>query len=132
LCEKPMASNVQEVQAMITAARRNKVLLMEAMKSTLMPNFYSIQSNLSKLGPVRRFFASFCQYSSRYDAYRQGTVLNAFNPSFSNGSLLDIGVYCIYPAVVLFGKPDHILANGYLLESGVDGEGSLLLKYGQL
>jgi predicted dehydrogenase len=130
LCEKPMASNTKEVKKMITAAKENKVLLMEALKSTLLPNFRAIQENLHKIGPVRRYFASYCQYSSRYDAYKQGTILNAFNPLFSSGSLMDLGIYCIYPMVVLFGKPDLIKGNGIKLESGVDGEGSILLKYG--
>lgn len=129
LCEKPIASNTGELQAMISAARSNGVLLMEAMKSTLLPNFRAVQDHLHKIGKVRRYFASYCQYSSRYDAYKRGTVLNAFNPMFSNGSLMDIGVYCLYPAVVLFGKPNMVQADGLLLESGVDGEGSLLLRY---
>jgi scyllo-inositol 2-dehydrogenase (NADP+) len=130
ICEKPIASNVKELQSMISAAKENNVLLMEAMRSTVMPNFKSIQENLHKIGPVRRYFASSCQYSSRYDKYKEGTVLNAFNPKFSNGSLMDIGIYCLYPMVVLFGQPDSVKANGLLLESGVDGEGSILLNYG--
>ncbi|MCY9661393.1 Gfo/Idh/MocA family oxidoreductase [Paenibacillus chondroitinus] len=129
LCEKPAASNSAELSAMIEAARSNKVVFMEALKSTLMPNFKAIQENLHKLGPIRRYFAGYCQYSSRYDAYKQGTVLNAFNPIFSNGSLMDLGVYCIYPLAVLFGTPNRVQASGMLLESGVDGEGSLLLSY---
>jgi scyllo-inositol 2-dehydrogenase (NADP+) len=129
LCEKPIASNTAELQKMITAAKINKVLLMEALKTTFLPNFQSIQNNLHKIGNVRRYIAIFCKYSSRYDAYKEGTILNAFNPIFSNGSLMDIGVYCIYPMVALFGKPLSIKANGILLESGVDGEGSILLKY---
>lgn len=129
LCEKPFASNVDEVRRMIAAAQENDVLLMEALKSTLMPNFKAIKDNLYKLGRVRRYFASYCQYSSRYDAYKQGTILNAFNPEFSNGSLMDLGVYCIYPMVALFGKPDAVQAVGVLLSSGVDGEGSMVLRY---
>jgi predicted dehydrogenase len=129
LCEKPIASNTREVKEMIAAARQNQVVLMEAVKSTLLPNFQAIQPHLHKIGRVRRYFASYCQYSSRYDAYKQGTVLNAFNPVFSNGSMMDLGIYCIYPLAVLFGRPDSVQANGILLESGVDGEGSLLLKY---
>lgn len=129
LCEKPIASNIAELQNMITAAKNNKVLLMEALKTTCLPNFKSIQNNLHKIGKVRRYIANFCKYSSRYDAYKEGTILNAFNPIFSNGSLMDIGVYCIYPMVALFGKPLQIKANGLLLESGVDGEGSILCKY---
>ncbi|UQD52267.1 oxidoreductase [Bacillus methanolicus] len=129
LCEKPMASNAAEVKKMVEAAKANNVLLMEALKSTLLPNFKAIQENLHKIGTIRRFFVNFCQYSSRYDAYKQGTILNAFNPAFSNGALMDIGVYCIYSAIVLFGKPLSVKANGLILESGVDGEGSILMKY---
>lgn len=129
LCEKPMASNTEELQAMIQAAKDNGVVLMEALKSTLMPNFKVVRDNLYKLGEIRRFFASYCQYSSRYDAYKQGKILNAFNPEFSNGALMDIGVYCIYPLVALFGKPEQVKASGMLLSSGVDGEGSLILEY---
>jgi len=129
LCEKPIASNASEVQEMIQTARVNNVLLMEALKPTLVPNFKSVQQHIHKLGKVRRYMASYCQYSSRYDAYKEGVVSNIFNPVFSGGSLMDIGIYCLYPLVVLFGKPLEIRANGYLLESGVDGEGSILLKY---
>ncbi|WP_284641882.1 Gfo/Idh/MocA family protein [Paenibacillus silviterrae] len=129
LCEKPIASNADELKAMIAAAQQNGVLLMEAMKSTLMPGFGAICEHLPKLGRIRRYFASYCQYSSRYDAYKEGNVLNAFNPVFSNGSLMDLGIYCLYPLAVLFGKPETVKASGLLLESGVDGEGSLLLEY---
>ncbi|WP_426451865.1 Gfo/Idh/MocA family protein [Paenibacillus sp. S-38] len=130
LCEKPLASHTREVQEMIDAAKGNQVLLMEAVKSTLMPNFRAVQEHLHKIGPIRRYTASYGQYSSRYDAYKQGNVLNAFKPEFSNGSLMDLGVYCIYPMVVLFGRPERVQAEAFMLESGVDGEGSLLLKYG--
>lgn len=129
LCEKPLASNVAETQRMIQAARDNDVLLMEAMKSTLMPNFRVITNNLYKIGRVRRYFASYCQYSSRYDAFKQGNVLNAFNPEFSNGALMDLGIYCIYPLVTLFGKPEAVQATSIMLSSGVDGEGSILMRY---
>jgi predicted dehydrogenase len=129
LCEKPLASNTSETMEMMEAAKANGVLLMEALKTTPLPNFQAIRENLHKIGTVRRMVSSYCQYSSRYDAYKEGTVLNAFNPEFSNGALMDIGVYCIYPAVSLFGKPDSVKAGGLKLESGVDGEGTVLLQY---
>lgn len=132
LCEKPMASNAREMESMQKAAREHNVVLMEAMKSTLTPNFKSIQKNLHKIGKVRRYFANYCQYSSRYDAYKQGTILNTFKPEFSNGSLMDLGVYGLYPMVVLFGEPKAVKATGVMLESGVDGEGSVLLQYEEM
>ena len=132
LCEKPLASNVKEVKAMIATAQANNVVLMEAMKTTLTPNFIAVRANLSKIGTVRRYFSSYCQYSSRYDKYREGTILNAFNPELSNGAMMDIGVYTIYPLVVLFGRPHEIKATGIKLSSGVDGQGSICLTYPEM
>ncbi len=129
LCEKAFASNSMEVEEMIETARENNVLLMEAMKTTHLPNFKVIKENLHRIGKVRRYFGNYCQYSSRYDKYKEGIVLNAFKPELSNGALMDIGVYCIHPMVNLFGKPNEIKANALMLESGVDGEGSVLFKY---
>jgi scyllo-inositol 2-dehydrogenase (NADP+) len=129
LCEKPMAANAAEVKKMIETAKDHNVLLMEAMKSTMLPNFKVIQEHLHKIGPIRRYSSNYCQYSSRYDTYKKGIVLNAFNPTFANGSLMDLGVYCLYPLIVLFGKPKEIKATGFILASGVDGEGSVILKY---
>ncbi|GIM28143.1 putative oxidoreductase YulF [Clostridium polyendosporum] len=129
LCEKPIASNVKELNAMIAAAQNNNVLLMEAMKTTFLPNFKVIENNLHKLGKIRRYFANYCQYSSRYDLYKEGKILNTFKPEFSNGSTMDIGVYCLYPVVKLFGMPKEIQASALKLSSGVDGQGSLILSY---
>ncbi|HZG78006.1 MAG TPA: Gfo/Idh/MocA family oxidoreductase [Paenibacillus sp.] len=132
LCEKPLASNAREAEAMIEAARRNGVLLMEALKTTFLPNYEAIRDHLPRIGTVRRVQASYNQYSSRYDAYRAGTILNAFDPTLSNGALMDLGVYCLYPVVRLFGPPRSVKANGVLLASGVDGEGSLILRYDEM
>ncbi|MBP2645819.1 MAG: oxidoreductase [Firmicutes bacterium] len=129
LCEKPLASNTKEVKAMFEAARDNQVLLMEALKTTFLPNFLAIQRNLPKIGRVRRYFANYCQYSSRYDLYKEGKQPNTFNPAFSGGALMDLGVYCLYPAVALFGRPQKVQATAFLLDSGVDGAGSLTLSY---
>ena len=129
LCEKPFASNVSEVREMIKTARETGVVLMEAMKTTLTPNFRYIMDNLHEIGIVRRYFASYCQYSSRYDKFKEGIVLNAFRPELSNGAIMDIGVYTVYPMVVLFGKPIEISASGLILSSGADGQGSATFRY---
>ena len=129
LCEKAFASNAREAKEMIDTARKNKVALMEAMKPTLTPNFLAARDALDRIGAVRRYFSCYCQYSSRYDKFREGVVLNAFRPELSNGALPDIGVYTIYPMVVMFGKPQTIKAAGFKLSSGVDGEGSVVFSY---
>lgn len=132
LCEKPLASNAQEVGLMIEEAKKNNVLLMEALKTTFLPTMKAVKDNLGKIGKTRRYFSSYCQYSSRYDAYKEGKNPNTFNPAFSNGALRDLGVYCLYPAIYLFGVPKKINANAILLKSGVDGEGSMIMKYDEM
>lgn len=129
LCEKPIASNAPEAKEMIEAARQNNVVLMEAMKPTLTPNFLSVRDNLYKTGKVRRYFSSYCQYSSRYDKFKEGVVLNAFKPELSNGAMMDIGIYTLYPLIVLFGRPERVDASGVMLSSGVDGQGAVNLHY---
>lgn len=129
LCEKPLASNAREVREMIAAASQNGVTLMEAMKPTLTPNFRAVLDNLPRIGTVRRYFSCYCQYSSRYDKYKQGIILNAFDPQMSNGAMMDIGIYTLYPLIVLFGKPKSVDASGILLSSGVDGQGAVNLQY---
>jgi predicted dehydrogenase len=129
LCEKPLASNAREAKEMIAASEQYGVALMEAMKSTLSPNFRAVMQNLHRIGTPRRYFASFCQYSSRYDKYKEGVVLNAFRPELSNGAMMDIGVYTIYPLVALFGKPQSISAQGIILSSGADGQGAINMQY---
>ncbi|MBR4922829.1 MAG: Gfo/Idh/MocA family oxidoreductase [Bacteroidaceae bacterium] len=129
LCEKPFASNAREVKQMIEAARRNQVTLMEAMISTLNPNFLIAKDKLKDLGTIRRYFASYCQYSSRYDKFKEGIILNAFKPELSNGAVMDIGIYTIYPMVALFGKPQKIEAQGIVLHTGADGQGAVNFQY---
>ena len=129
LCEKPFASNAREVRQMIEAAQRNNVTLMEAMISTLNPNFLIAKDKLKDLGTIRRYFASYCQYSSRYDKFKEGIILNAFKPELSNGAVMDIGIYTIYPMVALFGKPQKIEAQGIVLHTGADGQGAVNFQY---
>lgn len=128
-CEKPFASNANEVKAMMATAEKYNVTLMEAMKPTMTPNFSVIQDSLKEIGTIRKYFSCYCQYSSRYDKLKEGIILNAFDPSLSNGAVMDLGVYTIYPMVVLFGRPKRISATGLKLSTGADGQGSVNFEY---
>jgi len=129
LCEKPLASNAAEARQMIAASEKYNVTLMEAMKPTMTPNFLSVLNNIKRCGTIRRYFSSYCQYSSRYDKYKQGLPTNAFDPNLSNGAMMDIGIYTIYPMIVLFGRPNKIHADGIILSSGADGQGAINFSY---
>ena len=129
ICEKPITSNITELDELTALAEQHKRVFFEALKTRYLPNLTVCKNTLSQLGKVRRAYFSYCQYSSRYQKYLDGLNPNTFNPEFSSGSLMDIGIYPLSAAVELFGKPDQVLASASLLESGVDAHGTLILKY---
>lgn len=129
LCEKVMAVNEAEVRSMIDCARRNQVVLLEAMRPDFDPAFDIVEQNLNRIGRLRRATFEFCQYSSRYDKFREGIVMNAFDPTLGNASVMDIGVYCIHSLVRLFGMPQEIQAFSTKLSNDFDGSGIVLMKY---
>lgn len=129
LVEKPAASNEREYQKMAKAASENHVILLEAMRSVLDPGFAKLVELLPRIGTIRQVTFQYCQYSSRYDNFKQGIVENAFRPELSNGSLMDIGVYCVHTMVKLFGMPKEIKGDAIFLENGVDGAGTILASY---
>ncbi|WP_202301507.1 Gfo/Idh/MocA family protein [Dryocola clanedunensis] len=130
ICEKPLASNIREVEAAIACARENQVVLFEAFKTASLPNFIALQQALPKVGKIRKVLLNYCQYSSRYQRYLDGENPNTFNPAWSNGSIMDIGFYVLASAVALWGQPHSVSATASLLESGVDAHGSVQMNYG--
>ena len=110
LCEKPLAVNAAEGREMVAAARESGCLLMEAMVSTLNPNFRAAAQKIAEIAPVKNYISSYCQYSSKYDALKKGVVASCFKPGTA-GAVRDIGVYVIYPLVALFGRPLTVHGN---------------------
>ena len=134
LCEKPLALNAAQGREMADAARENGCLLMEAMVSTLNPNFIAAAERIREIGPVRQYTSYFCQYSSKYDALKRGEVGTAFKPGTA-GALRDVGVYTLYPLVALFGRPESVTGNltSYATPEGLtDVHGTASLRYGDM
>lgn len=129
LCEKIMAVNEKEAVEMFRCARENQVVLLEAMRPDFDPALELVKEYLPRIGRLRRVTMEYCQYSSRYDRFRQGEVLNAFNPELSNAAIMDIGVYCIHTIVRLFGMPQEIKAFSTKLNNGFEGDGIVLMQY---
>lgn len=127
--EKPITSTPKELKILIDLAKENKTLLMEGMMTTQTPNFKVLKDNLLRLGDIRKITGIFCQYSSKYDRFKDGIYTNAFDPKWSNGSLMDIGVYLVEPILALFGKPLEVKASCTMLPNSIDGEGNIILKY---
>ena len=115
---------------MIACAREHQVVLFEAFKTASLPNFQRLKQALPDVGTLRKALLNYCQYSSRYPRYLNGENPNTFDPRWSNGSVMDIGYYCLASAVALWGEPDRVQATATLLESGVDAHGVVVLSYG--
>ncbi|MGL4452765.1 MAG: Gfo/Idh/MocA family protein [Sarcina sp.] len=129
LCEKSLGSNEKEVVEMFKTAKENNVLLMEAMIITCLPNFLVIKEALNEIQPIRKVFFNFCQYSSRYDRFKNGIIENAFKPEMATGAISDIGVYCVHPIINLFSLPLDIKSETTLLSTKTDGSGSAIFSY---
>ena len=130
ICEKPLASNLAEVEQMIACAVENQVVLFEAFKTASLPGFLALKQALPQPGRLRKVLFNYCQYSSRYPRYLNGERPNTFEPRWSNGSIMDIGYYCLASALALWGEPQRIQAQATLLESGVDAHGAVIMHYG--
>jgi predicted dehydrogenase len=129
LCEKPLAVNPLQVKEMIEASKQNHTLLQDGIVPLYAENYLKLRENLRNVGRLRRAVLAFGRYSSRYDAYLQGKNPPTFRLEYCNGSLLDMGVYCVAVAVSLFGKPVRVLANSSKLLNGVDCMGTAILVY---
>lgn len=128
ICEKPFVNTRAEAEALKQIADEKHVLLLEAITNQYLENFAQIQNALPTLGPVRIAYFNYSQYSSRYDAFKQGTILPAFEPQKGGGALMDLNIYNIHLAVGLFGKPTSV-SYAPNIQRGVDTSGILSLQY---
>ena len=129
LCEKMISVSHDELSLMIDAAKENGVVLLEAMRQDFDPSAALIREYIPRLGAIRRATLEYCQYSSRYDRFKGGTVLNAFDPYMKNSALADIGIYPLHTCVSLFGEPKKIASSSVFLDNGFEGAGTAVLSY---
>lgn len=129
ICEKPFTSNLREFMELKELAQQKGLLLLEAISNQYLKNYAAMRGYLPKLGDIKIVECNYSQYSSRYNAFKAGEVLPAFNPEMSGGALMDINLYNIHLVVGFFGSPLKVeyLAN---MERGIDTSGILLLDYG--
>jgi len=130
LVEKPATLTEDEFVALSALAREKGVILMEAMRPAHDPAILAIREALPALGPIRRAVFEFCQYSSRYDKFKEGVVLNAFNPHFGNAAVMDIGVYALHACIMTFGEPESVQSSSLVFPNGMEGMGKATLSYG--
>lgn len=128
ICEKPFTLNLAELEELAELAQTKQLILLEAITNQYMMNYQKIKEAVPTLGEIKVIECNYSQYSSRYDAFKAGEVLPAFNPKFGGGALMDINIYNIHFVVGLLGAPSSVkyLAN---IEKDIDTSGILILNY---
>ena len=125
LCEKPFAINAQETAEMISLARQRGLFLMEAMWTRFLPAIVKLREILDQktIGEVRMLFADFGFRSEMNPKSR------IFDPSLGGGALLDVGIYPLSLASMIFGTPSRITGMAHIGETGVDEQSAVILGY---
>lgn len=129
ICEKPATTATEEMRELTNLAEEKHLVYLEAIMSIHTPAFKIVKDALAALGRIRTARLDFCQLSSKYPLYLEGKNPNIFNPDMHAGSLMDIGVYNLYIAAALFGKPEEILSDATFLDNGADAAGAAILRY---
>lgn len=129
ICEKPFTSHIQELEELNQLAKDNHLLLLEAISTQYLPNVLKMKELLNEVGNVKIVSANYSQYSSRYNAFKEGNILPAFDYTKSGGALMDLNIYNIHLLVALFGEPQNVQYQANI-EKGIDTSGIITLDYG--
>jgi len=125
LCEKPFAVNAKQAQAMVDAAAKNKVALMEAMWARFLPHYAKVREIVASgvLGPILSIHADHGQRLAD-----QG-IARLVDPQLAGGALLDLGIYPISFAHMILGNPTSITSKAVMTDRGVDAQTSMIFSY---
>ena len=125
LCEKPFAVDAQQAQAMVDAASRNSVALMEAMWARFLPHYAKVRELVDSgvLGPIHSIHADHGQRLAD-----QG-IARLVEPDLAGGALLDLGIYPVSFAHMILGNPSNITSQAVMTERGVDAQTSMIFSY---
>lgn len=125
LCEKPFAVNAGQSKEMIALARSKNIFLMEALWSKFLPQYNMLQHMIheGKIGTIKSVLINFGFTPLPPVPPRM------FDPALAGGSLLDIGIYNVFFALSVLGKPDEIIAVITPAATGVDEQCAVTFRY---
>ena len=106
--DKPFTLTSPEAAELIRMARERKLLLTAYQSRRWDGDFKTLQEAIAN-GELGRLVS----YESHYDRFRQSPRLNVWreNGGPGGGILFDLGPHLIDQALVLFGKPETVMAN---------------------
>jgi len=125
LCEKPFAMNAGQVRQMVNCAKANGVFLMEAIWTRFIPAFEEAMrlANEGYVGELKTIRADFGFKADFPPEHR------VFNPALGGGALLDVGIYTIFLATWLWGRPERIKATATMSSLGADDSCAMIFEY---
>ena len=125
LCEKAFALNYAQAKEMVDFAKAQNTFLMEAFWTRFLPHYLALKKLLQegKVGNIKYVHAEFGFIPTPPVAPR------IYDPALGGGSLLDIGIYPVFFALDILGKPDAIEATMTKASTGVDEQCSIQFNY---
>lgn len=129
ICEKPITITLAQFKELSALADEKGVIYFEAIMYMHSLARKVLKDAVNNLGVIRSATFDFSQLSSKYAALKRGELPNIFNPEMKTGALNDLGIYCVYPAVDLFGMPQKIIPVQHFLHTGADGCGNAAFVY---
>ncbi len=130
ILEKPFTVRYKEAKKLIDLAREKGLIIFEAIPSGYSLPYQEARKHLKELGEIRMVVCNYSQYSRRYDRFKKGEILPAFDKKLAGGALMDLGVYNIRFVISAFGMPKKVEYHANI-EKGVDTSGILVLDYGK-
>jgi len=125
LCEKPMTINAEQCRQLMETAEANKTFLMEGMWIRFLPSLQMVLGLIAE-GRIGKILS--VKAATTFKAEPDGNS-RYFNPEKGGGSLLDLGIYPVYLALLLLGKPRSIKAIAKLSDENIDENCSILFQY---
>lgn len=113
---------------MVAMARRTGTYLMEALWSRFLPSLTKAKRMIDEgaIGKVESLRADFGFRAQPKEDFSRDRL---YNPELGGGALLDIGIYPVWLAQLLFGAPKEINAVARLTEAGADVDTQVTLRY---
>jgi predicted dehydrogenase len=116
LCEKPLTLNYRNASEMVSAARASNTFLMEGMWSRFFPATIKT-ADLVRAGEIGDILLLRADFGFAAPHNPENRVLNL---QLGGGAQLDVGVYPMFLALLLLGKPDKIQVSATLASTGAD------------
>ncbi len=128
LCEKPMALNVADIDAIAEAAKQQQVTVMEGFMYRFHPQHQRVQDILASgvIGEVRSVRASYSFMMRPARMYRLAQDVN-----HGGGAMWDIGCYAVHSLRQFFNTPaQSVSAIANYVDSGADIATSGVIDFG--